>query len=157
MKGQLILQFPAWIPYLLLKISDRFPTPTQSLAPLTGVSRVRKPRMNRAHPFCPKRGGEPFPSNCQRDTGCQGLWTLLLTIYFNKETLSQPKDVRAVSVVFFDPQFNSEIVQVLLLLKKKLRIPLRQETQDLKALQMEAFVEKDKQVSWITHRLATFR
>lgn len=66
--------------------------------------------------------------------------------------------MRAVSVVFFDPQFNSEIVQVLLLFLKKLRIPfLGQETQDLKALQMEAFIEKDKQVSWITHRLATFR
>ena len=71
--------------------------------------------------------------------------------------LSQPKDVRAVSVLFLDPQFNSEIVQVLLLFEKKLKIPfLRQETPDLKALQMQAFVEKDKQVDWITHRLATF-
>ena len=65
--------------------------------------------------------------------------------------------MRAVSVLFLDPQFNSEIVQVLLLFEKKLKIPfLRQETQDLKALQMQAFIEKDKQVDWITHRLATF-
>ena len=157
-KGQLILQFPAWIPYLLLKISARFP-PTQSLAPLTGVSRVRKPRMNRAVTHSAQTEVEnPSPTTARETLSDRVSGHFYLPFISIRKLCLSP---RMWELSLWFSSIPSLIVRLYkfscFLKKKKLRIPfLCQETQDLKALQMEAFVEKDKQVSWITHRLATF-